>query len=225
MSVEQHCAKEQHKPLSAPLLRTVKSLCYSFVSTPKSFMQLLSGIIFLKPQSFPFLLGKEQQNSLLSHILWLMVFISSPGSSCSSLDATPWTSSSTCGQGSALRWNWAHRQLTELKSLLIDEWPKTATHRVQGEHMYTYSCVTQGLLIEPFPAIPPPDTDFKLSLYTAIFFPRIPHLPNVPGHLHVRKAWHGCHRHIPVTVLLRGKLFPSPSALEIPCPDISNGCC
>lgn len=30
---------------------------------------------------------------------------------------------------------------------------------------------------------------------------------------------------IPVTALLLEKLFPSPSALEIVYPDISNGCC
>lgn len=137
---------------------------------------------------------------LLSRISWLVLFISSPGSSCCSPGAIPWTGSSTCGRG--VHWDGiGHRETAHWVkiTLLIDEWPKMATQRVQGEHLFTHSCVTQEHLIEPFPAIPTPDTSFKLSLYTAIFFLRVSGVPDVPGHLYVRKAWRGCHRHIPVT--------------------------
>lgn len=56
--------KEQHKPLSAPLLRTVKSLFYSFFSPPKSFMLLLSGIILSEALVFSL-----SVDFLSSHIL------------------------------------------------------------------------------------------------------------------------------------------------------------
>lgn len=70
---------------------------------------------------------------LLSRISWLVLFISSPGSSCSSPGAIPWTGSSTCGQG--VHWDGIrHRETAHWVeiTLLIDEWPKMATHRVQG---------------------------------------------------------------------------------------------
>lgn len=211
--MEQHCAKEQHKPLSAPLLRTVKISFLFLCFYPQEFHSAFKWYNFFQSLvSFPFCW--EKNNRILYyhafHDLW-----------CSSQALValvpPWVpyleqAAAHVGQGGALGWNWAQIDSSlswnHFSLMNGQKWPHT---ECKG-NMFTYSCVTQGLLIEkPFPchslAIPPPDMNFKLSLYTAIFFPRIPHLPDVPGHLYVRKPWHGCHRHISVTVYSVGSCF------------------
>lgn len=152
--------------LSAPLLRTVKSLFYSFFLPPKSFTQLLSSIIFSEASVFPFLL-----------IFYCHAFLDSWCSSQALValnpPQVPYLEQAAAHVGGEVHWDRiGHRQTAHWVklSLLINEWPKMTTHRVQGKHVFTYSCVTQGHLIEPFPAIPPPETSFELSLYIAIFF-------------------------------------------------------
>lgn len=158
-------------------------------SIPKSFMQLLSAIFFC------WSLG-------LIPFCWFFYYHASRDLWCSSQALVdlgpprmPYLEQAATHVIGEVHWDRiGHRQTTHWVklSLLINEWSKMTIHRVQGENVFTCTCVTQGHLIEPFPAIPPPDISCKLP-----FFPRVPGPPDVPGYLYIRKAWHGCHRHNP----------------------------
>lgn len=220
VSVEQHCAKKQHKPLSAPLLKTVKSLFYSFFSTPKSLGQLLSDIIFFWCLGlFPFCWF------FYYHAYCdLVMFISSPGKSCSSQGAIPGTSSSTCGQGGALKWNWAQTDSSLSQNHSSHWWMAENDHTQSARGTRLPTAVShRGISLNhslPFPLL-----IWVLSFHcTQPFFfqaPRSSRWSRTPlGQKSL--AWlsqtHPCHW----SILLLGKLFPFPSALEIACPD---SCC